>query len=845
MSPLASSNLQTFPSKPRVYIVSDISNEPDDAESLCRYLLYSNQFDTQGLVACTSNWMKNRTCPQDMLKIIDAYAGAVDNLNKHVHIDHPYPPADYLRELVRSGPTVYGMAAIGPDVPISPGGAHLVSRLEASAVDPRPLWVLLWGGANTLAEALFHTRSRPDAALLRSRLRVYAISDQDDSAAWIRRTFPEVTYIASVHSWCSYGTAAWTGISGDAYYGFDRGGPDATKISKEWIRKNIQVGPLGSAYPDFMFIPEGDTPTFLYLIQNGLGVSEHPEYGSWGGRYGLVDVGPNGGRHYADVTDRVVGQDGRNYRSSQATVWRWRDAFQNDFAARIRWTMEGDFGRANHAPVVYIGDSVGPAPVEISAEAGSTITLDASRTYDPDGDELTFKWWHYQCPTATQWWVEAEVAELQIKAVDDEGKVVEVTLPGPEKSCCEMLSRRALAKGQLLHLILEVTDNGSPALTTYRRVLIQATNAELRGGAKEAVEALKQVEAPILSPGPGEVLVHVKCTGVCGSDVHFWKTGAIGTLVVEGDCILGHEAAGIVLSTGPDVTTLKPGDRVAIEPGVPCNRCFLCSEGRYNLCEDVAFSGVYPHHGTLQRYKVHPARWLHKLPDGLSYAEGALLEPLSVVLHGVRLAGLSLGRGAVVCGAGPIGLIALAAARASGAHPIVITDLEPRRLEFARGFVPSCRTYRVDPARTPEENARGIRALFGLKGGVVPDPDEYSAPPVVLECTGVESSVCTAAFAVRRGGVVMVIGVGRSVMNNLPFMHLSLAEIDLRFINRYRDTWPAGIACLESGILPDLKKLVTHVFPLEKAIEGLVLASDARNGSIKVQIVDDVDIISA
>ncbi|TLD03239.1 uncharacterized protein PgNI_12418 [Pyricularia grisea] len=353
---------------------------------------------------------------------------------------------------------------------------------------------------------------------------------------------------------------------------------------------------------------------------------------------------------------------------------------------------------------------------------------------------------------------------------------------------------------------------------------------------------LKQVEAPILSPGPGEVLVHVKCTGVCGSDVHFWKTGAIGTLVVEGDCILGHEAAGIVLSTGPDVTTLKPGDRVAIEPGVPCNKCFLCSEGRYNLCESVCFAGVYPYHGTLQRYKVHPARWLHKLPDGLSYAEGALLEPLSVVLHGIRLAGLSLGRGAVVCGAGPIGLIALAAARASGAHPIVITDVEPRRLEFAREFVPSCQTYRVDPAQTPEDNARGIRALFGLKGGVVPDPDEYSAPPVVLECTGVESSVCTAAYTARRGGVVMVIGVGKSIMNNLPFMHLSLAEIDLRFINRYRDTWPAGIACLESGILPDLKKLVTHVFPLEEAIEGLTLASDPRNGSIKVQIVDEVDI---
>ncbi|KLU82196.1 sorbitol dehydrogenase, partial [Magnaporthiopsis poae ATCC 64411] len=146
---------------------------------------------------------------------------------------------------------------------------------------------------------------------------------------------------------------------------------------------------------------------------------------------------------------------------------------------------------------------------------------------------------------------------------------------------------------------------------------------------------LKQVEAPVPSPGPGEVLIHVKATGICGqvkeqkSDVHFWKAGRIGTLVVEGDCILGHEAAGVVLKCGEGVTNLKTGDRVAVEPGVPCNNCFLCQQGRYNLCEAVAFAGVYPHHGTLQRYKIHPARWLHKLPDSISFAEGALLEPLS------------------------------------------------------------------------------------------------------------------------------------------------------------------------------------------------------------------------
>jgi L-iditol 2-dehydrogenase len=166
-----------------------------------------------------------------------------------------------------------------------------------------------------------------------------------------------------------------------------------------------------------------------------------------------------------------------------------------------------------------------------------------------------------------------------------------------------------------------------------------------------------------------------------------------------------------------------------------------------------------------------------RLPDNVSYAEGALLEPLSVVLHGIRTGGLGIGIGAVICGAGPIGLIALAAARASGAHPLVITDLDPSRLRFAKDVVPSCETVQIDPAMSVEQNATHIRQKF------MPNPDEedeYFAPRTVLECTGVESSICTAAFTVRRGGTVCVIGVGKSVMNNLPFMHLSLAEVRMR-----------------------------------------------------------------
>ncbi|KAI1653481.1 GroES-like protein [Daldinia decipiens] len=354
---------------------------------------------------------------------------------------------------------------------------------------------------------------------------------------------------------------------------------------------------------------------------------------------------------------------------------------------------------------------------------------------------------------------------------------------------------------------------------------------------------LKLVDAPIEEPGVGEVTLQIKCSGICGSDMHLWKSGRIGSLEVKGDCILGHEAAGIVLKCGEGVTNLKPGestfdpapmrgDRVGVEPQEPCEKCFLCMEGRYNLCEDVKFSGIWPYNGTIQRFKVHPAKWLYKIPDNLSYSEGALLEPLSVILHGINGANVKLGRPTLVCGAGPIGLVALAAARASGAHPLVITDIDPKRLEFARDFVPRCQTYQMNSKLSAEENAREIRKLYG--------DDEYSAPASVMECTGVESSVCTAAFSVRRGGTLMVIGVGKPVMNNIPFMHLSLAEIDLKFINRYRDTWPAAIQCMSGGIL-DLNKLVTHKFPLEKALDAFELNATTGNGSIKVHIVDDFE----
>lgn len=329
-------------------------------------------------------------------------------------------------------------------------------------------------------------------------------------------------------------------------------------------------------------------------------------------------------------------------------------------------------------------------------------------------------------------------------------------------------------------------DESSANNSSKRCLISNLPNPSLQVTAEHTIKLVSSTPIPSLEPG--QVLIHVRATGICGSDIHFWKSGRIGSLTVDGDCILGHEASGQILRVGTAVTHLAPGDRVAIEPGVPCMSCFLCISGRYNLCEKVAFAGVYPYAGTAQRYKVHPAQWVHKIPDGLSYEEGALLEPLSVVMHGISSCHRSLlGRGVAIHGAGPIGLVAVAAARASGAHPIVVTDVNEKRLEFAKKFVPSCQTYLIQKDLDAEANASGIRQLFsaGPKGNDGVWEKEYNAPDTVLECTGVESSIITAAYTCRRGGTVMVIGVGRPVVNNLPFMHISLAEVSQIMISFY------------------------------------------------------------
>ncbi len=491
-----SSRVDPYVPRQRVLVLTDIANEPDDQMSMVRFLVYSNELDVEGLVASTSTWMRDRVRPDVIRSVIDAYARVRGNLVRHAD---GFPEVDALRAVVRSGQPGYGMAAVGPDR-LSPGAGLILDA--ADRPDPRPLWIPIWGGANTLAEALLHaraTRSPAELARLVSKLRVYSISDQDDAGPWIRTEFPALFYIAmpSPPDGQQYAYATWTGISGDRFYR-NAPGADFTTFTDDWVNTHIRsVGPLGALYPHPCCIHEGDTPSFLGLIDNGLDSAMSPTYGGWGGRYVWRQFygephpfWTQGGDSYPgqdSSRDTVAGSDGHSYTSDQATIWRWREAFQHDFAARMAWTVATPSG-ANHNPVVVVNGKDGKAPIEMDAEAGTPLTLDAGGTTDPDGDGLTYAWFFY--PEAGSGIPTAPVVTGGLRAAfappPDQHR------PQPSPGVLPVATPRVVidaphaAKTTVMpqiagtaHVILAVTDDGSPSLTSYRRVILRIARSRV------------------------------------------------------------------------------------------------------------------------------------------------------------------------------------------------------------------------------------------------------------------------------------------------------------------------------------------------------------------------------
>jgi hypothetical protein len=492
-----SERIDPYVPKQRVVILTDIANEPDDQMSMVRFLVYSNEFDVEGLVAGTSTWMRNRVRPDVINTLIDAYAQVRPNLLKHAP---GFPAADALHAIVAPGQPGFGMDAVGADK--MSAGAELILR-AADKQDARPLWICVWGGANTLAQALLHARATqpPDALdTLVRKLRVYSISDQDDAGPWIRREFPALHYIAmpSTPDGDQYGMATWTGISGDRFYK-NAPGADFTTFTKTWVDEHIRSkGPLGRLYPYPCCIHEGDTPSFLGLIDNGLASASSPTYGGWGGRYVwrrfYGEPHPfwtQGGDSYPgrdNSRDTVIGIDGKTYTSDQATIWRWRQAFQHDFAARMDWTLQ-DERHANHNPRVVVNGRAGKAPLEIDAKVGTNVVLDAAGTTDPDGDPLTFTWFFYPeagtgIPTRPVF--AGGRVPVGGGGTQNEGGIPSAAPDGPPEPPARLVitnasSQRTEVQPKIAgtaHVILAVEDSGTPTLTSYRRVIVHISPAK-------------------------------------------------------------------------------------------------------------------------------------------------------------------------------------------------------------------------------------------------------------------------------------------------------------------------------------------------------------------------------
>jgi hypothetical protein len=442
--------------KLRVMVLTDIEADPDDAQSMVRLLMYANQWDIEGLIATTSIHQKSRVAPESIDKILQAYGKVQPNLLKH---ERGYPSYEHLKAKVKKGLPVYGMEGVGKDKD-SQGSDWIIQAL--SKADNRPIWFSVWGGTNVLAQALWkiqQTKSRADAEKLTSKVRVYTISDQDDSGPWIRKNFPNIFYI--VTPGYNYTYATWLGMA------VPFPGSNKDVVSNEWLAKNIQQGhgPLGAAYPDVAYVMEGDTPSYLNLISNGLSNPEYPGYGGWGGRYEFYlpefrdsNTGrfnrenwpkdePESRAIWTNANDSVWSVvEHKGYVSNQATIWRWREAYQNDFAARMDWCIK-PYGEANHPPIPKLAH-----PDSFSIKTGEQFHLNADGTSDPDGDSMSYLWFQYK---------EAGTYNGVVSFRPYAANLYNLPVIAPR-----------VETPQTIHFILQVTDKGNPALTRYKRVIV-------------------------------------------------------------------------------------------------------------------------------------------------------------------------------------------------------------------------------------------------------------------------------------------------------------------------------------------------------------------------------------
>ncbi|NET61202.1 MAG: DUF1593 domain-containing protein [Symploca sp. SIO2E6] len=407
--------------KLRVIVTTD--GERDDKNSFSRFLLYVNDFDVEGLVYTNSVWHPKGNGTTWMRDQIDEYAKVFNNLRKH---DPEYPTPASLKAVLKVGNLEeFGIEAVGAGKD-TPGSDHIVSLLLDD--DPRPLWVHAWGGVNNIAQALYRLReSHPkqlDAAL--DKIRIYAIASQDDIWQWIGCNFPTAQFIQNNHQF-------WRVIA----YDHDRKNPvqNHPVFGSRWLRENITTGhgPLSAQY--FSDVQEeGDSPAFFHMINTGLRSAESPDFGGWGGRFAREQ-----NNYWTDTSDDYPGD---SELALDKPLWRWIVQISLDWQARADWALKS-FEEANHHPIVNLGHAQ-----DLTVSPGEQVSLIAKAT-DPDGDGLTYEWWRYY---------EADSYDGKVKIRDASSAQASFVAPD--------------ARGQDLHLIVTVTDNGNPPLQRYRRVIV-------------------------------------------------------------------------------------------------------------------------------------------------------------------------------------------------------------------------------------------------------------------------------------------------------------------------------------------------------------------------------------
>lgn len=327
---------------------------------------------------------------------------------------------------------------------------------------------------------------------------------------------------------------------------------------------------------------------------------------------------------------------------------------------------------------------------------------------------------------------------------------------------------------------------------------------------------LRRVPVPVNTRD--EVLVQVTMNGLCGSDIHFYTHGALGPFKVTSPYIPGHEACGVVVEAAMTGAGPQVGQRVAIEPGIPCRRCEFCKSGRYNLCPDVVFMSAPPVNGTFAKYVAVAADFAHPVPDEVDEESAAFVEPVSVGIQACKRAGVTAGHTVAVLGAGPIGLVTLLVARAYGATQTYAIDILENRVGLAESLGATIiNAHKTDP----------VTAIAELTGGRGVD--------VVFDTSGSATACQSTPHLARRGGVITIVGWPDPGTLPFPIEMVLEKELDIRGVNRYANTYPTAIGLLASGKL-DVHPLVSHRFPFDRVVEAFDFAVEHRAETIKVMV---------